>query len=400
MSAKPFRIIGLFEGAYHNEVLEAYVFHFLPLTERLYIFTNTFQRQQAATWRDNAAIQWFLPEKNEKAGVFLQKNQQNLSSCDWLITTSLPEPAGDLAGFRFPCPAWLVVHNINYLFSGPFSNLYIGHDRFRDKVKIARYIFFSTPAKNKEVLVSFSNIIFPTERMRDYFLEHFPDAGFPTPAVIPFCRTTEVQRANFADVFHIVVPGSIRPDVRDYGIFLLVIPELLKKTSKKIRLSFLGKQKEGACEEILRQLSVWQNDRFSFVYYREFIPQHDFEQTMKTADVLVAPLRPVTRYDAKREYFGYTSESGNIADIVKFQLPAVIPDFYPLPESLAEVVFRYDTAAGLAERLLSMIEGGSNEGILPSSEGLKFFDSEAVADSILKQWHNFRSKSDSFAYVR
>ena len=391
MSAKSFRIIGLFEGAYHNEVLEAYVFHLLPLTERLYIFTNIFQWEQAASWRENTAIQWFLCEKNEKAGVFLQKNHQNLSSCDWLITTSLPEPAGDLAGFRFPCPAWLVVHNVNYLFSGPFSNLYIGQNMFRDMVKIARFIFLSTSAKNKHVLASFSNVIFSTEMMKAYFLRYFPDDGFPTPAVIPFCRTTEVQRVGDPDVFHIVVPGSIRPDVRDYGIFLSVIPELVKKTTKKIRLSFLGKQKDDACGEILRQLRDWQNDRFVFVYYQDFIPQETFEQTMKTADVLVAPLRPVTRYDAKREYFGYTTESGNIADIVKYQLPAVIPDFYPLPESLDEVVLRYDTAEGLVERLLSMIQGGSRNGILPSSEGLQFFDSKVVAARILEQWNIFRS---------
>lgn len=400
MSSKPFRTIGIFEGAYHNEVLEAYVFHLLPLTETLYIFTHTFQWEQAVAWRENDAIQWFLTEKNEKTGSFLQKNHKYLSSCAWLITTSLPEPSEDVTGFRFPCPAWLVIHNTHYFFSKPFSFLYIGKNGLRDILKILRYLLFLQPVKNKKRLAPFSNIIFPTENTRAYFLRHFPKAGFPDPAVVPFCRVTSVRHQRDPAVFHIVVPGSISRDIRDYDVFLSVVPVLLKKTTKKIRLTFLGKPKDATCSHLLLQLNEWQHDRFEFGYGKAFIPQTEFEKTMLTADVLVAPLHRETRYDAKLEYFGFSTESGNIADIVKYQLPAVLPAFYPLPENLDKHVLRYDNAESLTRVMLGLTTGDTASRGLFNPWEVTEYQSEKVAERISDQWYRIRLKNHSFAHDR
>jgi hypothetical protein len=386
---KPFRIIGFFEGAFHNEVLESYVHHFLPLTEKIYILTHSFQWEQAILWRKNENIQWIIKQSAESDYAFLSAHRHYLQKCDWLIVTSLPETAGGLQNLHFPCPAWLVIHNIHYFFGNPFHFLCIKKSWMKDMARVIRYFLAAKFYYNQRLLHKFSNIIFPSEVMLQYFSENFSATRFPHPAVIPFIRLVTQNPLPKNKVFTIVVPGSISMEIRDYEVFTQVIPMILEKSNRPVQLYFLGRPKNSDCDHVLHFLEKCRNEKFTFTYSQTFIPQAVFEDKMKSAHLLVAPLQRFTRYDAKCEFFGFSTESGQIADVVKYELPAIVPDFYPLPPALQSRVKKYRTPSDLATCILDQM----NSQELHNTTDLSIYSENAVGQMILQQWESSRTKN-------
>jgi len=76
---------------------------------------------------------------------------------------------------------------------------------------------------------------------------------------------------------------------------------------------------------------------------------------MWTTDFLLLPIREKMIYKAHYEYRGKSSVSGNINDLARYALPAILPDFYPLDNSLEEWVIRYGDEEKLTNILITWI---------------------------------------------
>lgn len=392
-----FRKVAFLEQAFHNEVLEAYVFHFLPISENIVIFTNSFNFQQTGNLKKISNIDWHIRKADESLSDFLTAQNEILELCDVILVTSLPDGESDFGNFTFPIPAWLLIHNIHSNFAPPLRQLFLGKEWFRDVFKIIRHYGTKKIKKSKKIHQNFENIIFPTETMATYYKNNCAHESFPEPLVIPFIRSIRNIVKTQSEVFKIVVPGNITMYSRDYSLLLQAIQIVLKRTTKRIELTLLGKKKDTSCRYILKEFKKLESDRFTFRYFTSFVEQEKFDTEMSTAHILVSPLQKITRYGIHRELFGYSTESGNIADIVKYNLPGILPYFYPLHPAIEPLVKRYYSAQSLSEKILEWMVKYENSSDQPENIDIGFFSSEQVSQRILIQLEKVHPKNATFA---
>ena len=380
-----FQIVGIWEGACHNEVLEAYVHHASKISAKIVLFTHAFQWEQAEAWRHLPNLDWVIKDKTTKWVEFFSRQNHMLRSLEWLITTSLPDHPEDTDELHFPCPAWLVIHNAMYSLGQGHRKFYMGRNFVKDTLKIFRYQISNDKVKHQQCLAAFENIIFPSTAVREY-CQKLGLIKSATSAVIPFYYQKKVIRNISTTRFTLVVPGSVHPDIRDYGLLAEILPDIIRKALLPVTLVFLGKIKDKSALKWIKKIKKLESGNFQFQYFYEFIPQDLFEKYMGEADLVVAPLHKETRYDAIEERFGFTTESGNVADIISCQLPGVVPAFYPLPAFVQNNLDRYRDAPSLTEIILEKIR--LKTGNINNKIEINFPD---ISDSIIKQWHDFRS---------
>ncbi|MBK8547208.1 MAG: hypothetical protein IPL63_07420 [Saprospiraceae bacterium] len=392
---RPFNTVAFFEFEFHNEVLKAYVHHFLPISSKIIVFTNQFNYNQSRQWSNNPKITWIIETKKTGLHRLLDKHQEELVYCDIIILTSMPEVNNHEISIKFPCPAWLVIHNLHTSFGNVLQHYYIGKEWWKDMLKLIRYIFYHGNKATNTILNNVENIILPSENIREYFIKTFQDSRFPSPVIIPFNRFEKQVIPLKNEIFRMVVPGSITMYTRDYQLLYEAIKLVLSKTETKIFLTLLGKPRDHTCEKILAKIQQLTGENFTFQYFMEFVDQDVFDDILLQSNIILAPLQKETRYDVFKECYGYSTESGNIADIIRYGIPGIIPEYYPFPEEGAFLVKKYQNADSLSEAILHFIENDKNKN---QFEELLYFCSEQVSKRILAQWEKTHSKMDTFGH--
>jgi hypothetical protein len=377
--------VAIFEFAYHNEVVEAYIFHFLPIVSQIYVFTHDFISQQIAEKFVDKPVIWIIKDSKENHKSFVQKHRNTIKNCQLAVFTSLPEPLTTINFTAFECPVWLLIHNIHYFFAKPLTHLHRGKNPVLDVLKVLRFYLTGKESIKNNWLSKADEIIFPTQNMKEYYQHHFLSGRFPDPLVIPFITVQDKPRLKKPQsLFHIVLPGNITTLSRDYDMVYHAVKSVLEKSNQKIKLTLAGKQKDHSCESVLKKFAQLDKSKLDFTYFREFINQATFENILTDADILVAPLNHQTSYGIHEEKYGYSTESGNIADAVRYGLPLVIPDFYPVSEAMEHMTFRYSTASELADHILYFME---YRGFLADHNALKKYQSSEVGKYIESVWN-------------
>jgi hypothetical protein len=377
--------VAIFEFAYHNEVVEAYIFHFLPIVSQIYVFTHDFILEQIADKFVDKPVIWIIKDSDENYKSFIQKHRKTIKNCQLTVFTSLPEPLTNIDFTVFECPVWLLIHNIHYFFAKPFTHLHRGKNPVFDVLKILRFYLTGKEIIKNNWLSNVDEIIFPTQNIKKYYQQHFLSGRFPEPLVIPFIKAEDKpQFKKTQSPFHIVIPGNITTLSRNYDIVYQAVKNVLEKTNQKIKLTLAGKQKDPSCDRVLNKFALLDKSKLDFTYSKEFINQATFENILTNADVLVAPLNQQTSYGIHNEKYGFSTESGNIADAVRYGLPLVIPDFYPVSEALEHMTFRFSTASKLTDRLLYFME---HPVFLPDHNVLKMYQSSEVSKYIESVWN-------------
>jgi len=389
--SKTFQNIGIWEAARHHEVVEAYVRHFSVIAEKINLYTTIFQWEHAASWRNHPAIEWHIKEDDGTWQNYFTARKSSLHSCDMLIATTLPEKFEDFTDLKFPCPAWLLIHNARYWFGTSPLRFYLGNAVLKDFAKIFRYTLLQKGKKRIHQLNPFENIIFPTEKIKAFSVSNFKMEKY-SPAVIPFWFQRKVTRPIIPGQFTIIVPGSVSLDIRNYAMFEQILPEVLSGSPLKIRLVFLGKLRDNTALKWVRRIESIQSPAFEFQYFLDYVPQALYEKTILEADVILAPLHKTTRYDAVAEDFGFTTESGNIADIISYRIPGIIPDFYPVPEEFRHLFDTYKDVKDLTEILQQKIRLKSEGKPTEQTDMVSLFLSRSIPEQIQEQWHDFRIK--------
>jgi hypothetical protein len=390
-----FSSLAIFEFEFHNEVLANYVHHFLPLSSKVMVFTNEFNFNQSRKWRDNPKIKWFVEQKNTEISDILIKHAVELTHCQIIILTSLPEVSRNKTTIKFPCPVWFVIHNLHTTFGKVSNHYYIGNEWCKDILKVFRYLFIFRNKNIKTVLNKVENIIFPSENINEYYHKIKPDNRFPSPIIIPFSRFVKPVIPLENEVFRMVVPGSITMYTRDYQLLYEGIRLVLSATNRKISLILLGKPRDSTCVKILEKMLEMTSVNFAFQYFTEYVDQEVFDNILSQTNIILAPLQKVTRFGVYRELYGYSTESGNIADIIRYGIPGIIPDFYPVPVQVDFLFKKYRNTQDFSKVILEFIKNNQQK---VEEEKLHYFSSEQVSLRILEQWTKTHSKMDKFAH--
>ncbi|GLR18707.1 hypothetical protein [Portibacter lacus] len=362
--------IGLLELANHNEVLRAYILILLESekVKTVEIFTNKWNFNQVYDFQDNPRINWHIIENVSE----LLEYELIIKELSVLIQTTIEDESAKVVELNIACKLAIVIHNAHCQFQ-PFKNIVLNThpiEFVKDIGRLLKFILIKRPAlkraEEKADILFFpiKNALTKNKKSTKRML------------CLPFSVNEEVSYIAFHENIFITIPGIISDKSRDYEV---VIEALKKIKNHNIKLTLLGKPKGKYGLQIINKFK--KINSLELVCYTSFIPQEIYDKKMRETDFLILPMKEKMSFGVITEKNGYSTTSGNINDMVRYGIPALLPAFYPLNNSLKSVVGQFQNANELTTLIDHWAEGKVYNKIKIENmkEAMKPFDRKELA---------------------
>ena len=331
--------IGLIELAKHNEVLRAYIISLLTQDVQLTVFTSRWVYHQCYDLHDEENIVWIIKEVEGTQG-FLSNQNNALESCDAILITTVDTDDGQNVMKTWKSPSAIVIHDVHTTFD---YKKHLILDSVNQCLRSVKWMFTGKFKKQSIAVKSHNGYVFPSDVVNDYaqkFLNNRPSAG------IPFAINDEISKPHKNEKICITIPGNIDSKSRDYE---KVIKAFKKVELNQVHMTLLGKPKGAYGNTIQKQFSALTSKGLSLETFDDFIAQSKYDEIMRKTDFLILPMNEEMIFGPVREQNGYSYVSGNINDMVRYGLPAILPRYYPLQKSLSDKLPTYESPSDLAE---------------------------------------------------
>ena len=336
--------IGIFETD-HFEVSHTLIRLFQLPAHQLTIFTET------QSWRqfrqmpdiDLQAHRWVIrKERQSKASfilqiyrtvkqqkielLFLETVEDNFIFYAWLVKA--------LPGVRII----LSIHDIN------------GYFHFRENGSLRRRIRNSGKRK---LIKAVNEFIVINSNMVDYLQSLLP-AG-KSVRYLPgsfFERDLYQPPSASMDPIHLVVPGSVDSRRRDYNVVFDLL-QACREQQLNVKVTLLGGFRPESDRQLMKRVLDFSYDYPNLKWFEEpVVPQPVFDEVMQSAHFVLSPsvIRTVISDDVQEEY-GVSKSSGNIADIVRYARPAIIPAALVTGPEISHIAIRYQSVKEIPEQL-------------------------------------------------
>ncbi|SIT35929.1 hypothetical protein BN2475_60008 [Paraburkholderia ribeironis] len=353
--------IGLVELRKHCEVLDALVRQVLASGGTPTIFTNRFCAE-ASTVRGLLAEQWQVCPQGLSNVEFIDFCRPLIVSLDHvLFTTPVDDLCGLLAGNSVGTPAYFcLVHNFN---------TFIAEGDGRRNAEIARL-----------VLSGAARILLPDLRLAnatDQRRARAINIAYPEFAPQVFDRQ-EVRCC---------VPGRVY-EGRDCAGVLAALALAAPRLEQRLTVDFLGQNDSGEFAAAIQAVRPAVSPRVVLRDHSGYVAQDVFDTVLAEADFLILPITESIVRNGVIETRGQTCVTGNINDMVRFGLPALIPRFYPLSSHLAPIAGRYDSPRSMADLIVDWVNTGAfNRRKLQATAALAAYRAECLCalDQVLGQ---------------
>ena len=347
--------VALVELATHNEVLVNHTKLLLTGEFEITIFSNEFNYSQII-WLQ-LPVNWVLQESEECNVRFAKRIQSQLNDFSLVIFTTIESNIRFFRNYDLSSPTALVVHKLN-MFINPQKPFVFNENwkqRLKDSIKIIRYFLFGERSLFIAFVNSFDQLIFPSFAVQIYFIEQGWNKGMPPHSVIPFAVHESVTTTSAkADKVRITIPGVISSKSRDYGIVLEAFKDI--RLHKQVKLTLLGKPSGPFGHKIVRQFKSLQRSNLEIQTYDSFVHQEYFDEILKQSDFLILPISRFMKVSIFKEINGFTCVSGNVNDMMRFAIPSLISDFYPLDKELKELTQPFNSATELRNLVESWVK--------------------------------------------
>lgn len=325
--------VALFEPVGHHEVLEIFLLHFQHFAGKMDVLTkeeNLHYLNENILSLPHCNWQTFNSRKKDKDLINeWLKNQINVDLFIWI---TLPP---EWYGFKMeylPKNSVLIIHNQYFWFAfDDFkSSLFCHHKSFYHHVK---YYFFLKPKQERWLL-----------KFKEYdILTHYRY----------LISERKIQQTKIWHPFSIVVPGKITQNGRDYELIRSFIHKL--PTHLFLEIVFLGDASSTYARRFLKSIEMHSFPNIKIVSFDKYVPGLIFENHLKLANIIWIPLKPFRYYGGVFEKVGYSTITGGVFDIWKFQKTGWMPYWYPLPDALKNLVIPYKSLNDLIDQLLEFL---------------------------------------------
>lgn len=230
----------------------------------------------------------------------------------------------------------MICHNLNFV---KVSNLDLLTSIFKEDFKYRLKLLFKEGLLRKSSVYQNANSLLVLDKTltnENYkFLPVF------------FSLNDEMPKKS---IVTIVIPGAVSQKRRDYEKVIKELKSLnlsneLRRSetfvennkhlegssggaTPNLEVIFLGKS-QGKELEMLQNFEKSKPENISIKYFTEKVPQSEFDEYMKKADILWCPIQQETEFFSHKEIYGWTKMSGNIGDAIKYSKLAIFPKDYP-----------------------------------------------------------------------
>jgi hypothetical protein len=353
----------------HAEVLASVLRQFCSAGWRTEVLTIPAIHQEICQTIDNPQVKWTIGERKRPSGQLLQERGA-MSKADFIVLLTSQRHVKAYAKFAFPSPVLACVHNMNFSLAER-PRWYIPKTlRAARKMLfyfVTRGVIFEElwyrrwMYKKKGVFISFLS-----DSLRLQLDTIAPKGGF---ALGPQIRAARPQKKFYTRnsspkrVKTWALPGSVDPKRRDYDtIYSALCHVLVEAPEVEIQLVLLGAATSNVATKIVRRFKALEHrfKQFSLRSFDHRIGQDLFEIIMFETDLILAPVKILTRYKIVREKYGRNKVSGAELDAIKYWTPTVIPGEYKTSGPFDVVFKRYDNTEELEGVLLHEAKGGKD----------------------------------------
>ena len=334
----------LIEPFHHYEVLHSLLRMVLATGGSATVITNDFCKEHIQL--DNpSTITWLVAPSTEE--VMLQKPIQ-LQKASTIVFTTI-DPYSIFWTWRLPRKKVMAyIHNAHSF----FDVLEYSLPSFLYRLRNWSYAVRGDYQRQKEILAQLTSVLVPDERIADHLRSRIILKNWKKIKTLPFAFPEFTPKIHLNDPIQITVPGTISNQLRDYEILITCLPKVDQIIKIPVQINLLGRLKETKIRRSFKKLTL---KNIQIKLSEDYISHELFEEQMRVTDFLLLPIREKMIYKAHYEYRGKSSVSGNINDLVRYALPAILPDFYPLDNSLEEWVIRYSDEKKLTDILIMWI---------------------------------------------
>lgn len=343
--------IALVELAMHNEVVSNYSRILLAGGFDITLCTNRFIYNQLGIIREQ--VKWVLQDPEENNIQFAERIKPKLNAFDLVIFTTIENNIRYFKNFSIIPPKALVVHKLN-MFINPNKQFLFNEDlkqRLKDIIKIFRYQFLNERKLFLNFIKGFDHLIFPSKSVQQYFIQQQWDVDLPTHSVVDFAvHEQEMFPPPTPGLINITIPGIISSKSRDYEVVLEAFQNI--RLSQNVHLSLLGQPKGRYGQRIVQGFTTLNNPQLSIQCYDQFVDQTEFDRVLQQSDFLILPISRFMKVSIFKELNGYTCVSGNINDMMRFGIPSIIADYYPIDREMQTLTSTFQNA----EQLKGLVE--------------------------------------------
>ncbi|MGW7641573.1 hypothetical protein [Streptomyces decoyicus] len=345
--------IGLIELSAHSEVLESLIRQAIDVGASPTVYTNPFCAE-ASEAAESSAVEWHVCPQGLPYGEFLDQCKPSIGSQDHLfIVTPVDSLCGLLSDAGAMSATWhCLVHNLNTFTSS---------DGSRPSAAIA-----------KLVLEGAAGVLLPDLRLMksgDPLRSRAINIAYPQRPPTEFVR----------DEVRCCIPGRMYSG-RDHADVLAALEVAAPRLTRRLRVDFLG---EHAAEETKAAVETARKAVVPSVELRDhpgYVTQEEFDQTLAEADFLILPVSECLTRNGIIETRGQTCVTGNINDMVRFGLPALLPAFYPLSGHIDGMTARYGGVPSLADLIVTWVNTGEfNRRKRSAAPGLEAYRGECLS---------------------
>ncbi|WP_128331361.1 hypothetical protein [Apibacter sp. HY039] len=269
----------------------------------------------------------------------------------------------------------ILVHNGNFFFNSrkPDWKLFLKVKNLHLQYYYLKLIFKENIYFTKKIICEAKAYAFLNENIKQHFSTD--EKKYITLPLIYNKFNVEPSEQN---KINIVIPGEVSQSRRNYQLVF----KLLKYLSPKqiMKFTFLGKISDQSMLQSLHLLKKNRNNSVEISYFRERIPQSEFDLTMNESHFVLCPLHKETQFYLQKEIYGQTKASGNEADCISYGKIGIFPQHYPLSNWNS---LYYDSAENLKTILenLTIQEYHKLKNNLEAQ--LPYYDKEKVKEKLI-----------------
>lgn len=343
--------IALLELQEHQEVLYGLIDLLLVQAVEIYVFAPAYMHEQLRPeWRENERLHWTSKLPEEPIPQFIRRVKKQLDGVDLIVFTTLVNHFAFFAKQTFTPPTVLLIHKGNVFFA-PQSNLCIRN--LKDVLRFLRSLWRRDDFFRKKLLEKTSYVSFTDASIEAYMQALVPDSVRLLPA-LPFAYFTPTLPQPNTPI-QIVIPGTVSALTRDFELLFLALEKADALLNIAVDLIFLGNASGHRASPLF---DLVQNNHFPNINIQTFnlmLPEQEYHKQVLHADFLLLPLKEQIQFGTTREFYGKTSISGGINDMLRFGKPTLLPEFYPLDPALQSLCERFHNAESLADLLLKWV---------------------------------------------
>ena len=337
----------------HHEVLNTFnvLLDYLDLS--LKVITRKKNLKHIQSIHDN----WLVFPDSAPIKKILDTNRALFLQADLVIFTTIQSDFKTFYKISKLTNSVLVVHNAISTFQ-PWSRLsFINaqEQTFKKFGRFIKYLLHPDSFYRKRMIESLSFFSFPNRIVQEYAESYLKVPQNKILPCIPFTYSEVTYRPDKAESSPVVItiPGTIDPEKKDYGLLLEAF-QLIDYFHFSIELIFLGISPKYS-QKIIAQFEEIPIPDLRIVSFDEYLPQEKYDEYLKKTDFFVLPFKKDVGFRASLEKLGYTKVSGTINDMIRFGIPALICDHYPLEASLKKLTESFANSRELAQLLTQWV---------------------------------------------